>query len=203
MKTLVNIQEQHGNQVVNARELHQFLEVDTQFKDWIKRRIEDYGFVENEDFEVLLKNERNSKGGRPSKEYAITLDVAKELSMVERNEKGRQARRYFIECEKQFKKGLLSSASNSLTLPVKPIAEKRKEYQKSLMRVIRANLNKGDLKQVSEINNIGYNRVRSVANCVIFDYDILYILYETARNNLMFLDTEIAVLTEDLKTLSA
>ena len=90
-----------GNAVetVNARELHAFLEVSTAFKDWIARRVKDYGFTEGLDFCSILSE---SSGGRPSKEYYITLDMAKELSMVERNEKGRQARRYFIECEKQL-----------------------------------------------------------------------------------------------------
>lgn len=86
-------------QAVNARELHHFLQVQTAFKDWIARRISEYGFLEGVDFCSILSE---STGGRPAKEYAITLDMAKELSMVERNEQGKQARRYFIECEKRL-----------------------------------------------------------------------------------------------------
>jgi len=82
---------------VNARELHAFLEVKSAFKDWIARRIEDFGFIENQDFCSFLSE---SIGGRPSKEYALTLSMGKELSMVERNAKGKQARQYFIECER-------------------------------------------------------------------------------------------------------
>lgn len=101
MNQLINITNQGENQVVNARELHQFLEVNSDFKNWIKRRINDYKFVENEDFVLVVKNDQqNSQGGHNRKDYAISLDMAKELSMVERNEKGRQARRYFIEVEK-------------------------------------------------------------------------------------------------------
>jgi anti-repressor protein len=85
-------------ETVNARELHAFLEVGTQFKDWITRRIEDYGFTVGIDFCSFLSE---STGGRPSIEYHITLDMAKELSMVERNAKGKEARQYFIDCEKQ------------------------------------------------------------------------------------------------------
>lgn len=88
---------------VNARELHSFLEVSTRFSDWIQRRIDEYEFVENQDFVVLLKNEKNHVGGRPQKEVHISIDMAKELSMVERNEKGKQARQYFIEMEKVAK----------------------------------------------------------------------------------------------------
>lgn len=85
---------------VNARELHVFLEVGTAFKDWIARRIEDYGFQENLDFCSFLSE---SSGGRPSKEYHVTLDMAKELSMVDRGEKGKQVRKYFLECERRAK----------------------------------------------------------------------------------------------------
>lgn len=89
-------------QAVNARELHTFLQSRQDFSTWIKNRIADYDFVENQDFVVFHKNMENSQGGRPSIEYAISLDMAKELSMVERNEQGKQARKYFIECERQL-----------------------------------------------------------------------------------------------------
>lgn len=87
-------------QTVDARELHSFLQVGSAFKDWIARRILDYGFAEGQDFCSFLSE---SQGGRPSKEYALTLDMAKELAMVERNAKGKQARTYFIECERRAK----------------------------------------------------------------------------------------------------
>ncbi|WP_375659586.1 antA/AntB antirepressor family protein [Bartonella sp. MR30HLJHH] len=126
MNTLIKITEQTIDQetvqAVNARELHMFLEVKSEFRNWIKNRIEEYGFLENKDFtsfaKILAKpnasqenqsfvsfgkNLPKPKGGRPSTEYHLTLDMAKELSMVERNEKGRQARRYFIDCEKKLK----------------------------------------------------------------------------------------------------
>ena len=85
---------------VDARELHGFLAVATPFRDWITRRIETYGFLEGEDFHAEL---RESPGGRPSKEFAISLGMAKELAMVERGDKGRQARAYFLECERRAK----------------------------------------------------------------------------------------------------
>lgn len=93
-------------QTVNARELHAYLEVATRFNDWITARINDFGFVEEQDFTSFTEN--SVKGGRPSKEYAITLDMAKELSMVERNDKGKEARRYFIECERKLKTATLT-----------------------------------------------------------------------------------------------
>ena len=90
-------------QTVNARDLHTFLENGEMFATWIKDKIETYNFVENQDFLSFLENTKKPKGGRPSKEYAISLDMAKELAMVERNEKGKQARLYFIECERRAK----------------------------------------------------------------------------------------------------
>lgn len=87
--------------VVIARELHTFLEAQTRFNDWIASRIEKYGFVENQDFASFTQKTVKPSGGRPSTEYHLTLDMAKELSMVENNAKGRDARRYFISMEKQ------------------------------------------------------------------------------------------------------
>lgn len=90
--------------LVDARTLHSFLEVKSDFRNWINNRIKEYQFIENTDFILVGKNlPINSRGGdRRSKDYHLTLDMAKELSMVERTEKGREARRYFIECERQF-----------------------------------------------------------------------------------------------------
>lgn len=91
-----------GEQIptVNARDLHAFLEIKSKFQDWIKNRIKDFGFVENQDFVTVSKNLET--GGRAI-EYHVSLSMAKELSMVERNAKGKQARLYFIECEKVAK----------------------------------------------------------------------------------------------------
>ncbi|MGV6473557.1 antA/AntB antirepressor family protein [Azotobacter vinelandii] len=87
-----------NQQLCDAQELHAFLEVQTRFNDWIGRRIEQYGFIEGEDFYSVLSK---SAGGRPSQDYHLTLDMAKELAMVENNEKGRQIRRYFIAMERE------------------------------------------------------------------------------------------------------
>ncbi|MBY0475436.1 MAG: antA/AntB antirepressor family protein [Nitrosomonas sp.] len=92
---------------INARELHGFLKIGKDFSNWIKDRIDQYGFVENQDFSVFAKSGENSSGGRPQKEYAISLDMAKEISMVERNAKGKEARQYFIECERRSKSSVI------------------------------------------------------------------------------------------------
>ena len=87
-------------QTVNARGLHAFLEVGKDFSSWIKKRIEQYGFIDGVDY-VLTQTGENPIGGRPAIEYHITIAMGKELAMVERNAKGKEARLYFIECEKR------------------------------------------------------------------------------------------------------
>lgn len=82
----------------NARELHVFLNSEQEFANWIKNRITQYGFTENQDYIVKT----TYTGRRPRKEYFITLDMAKELCMVENNERGKEARQYFIKCEKEL-----------------------------------------------------------------------------------------------------
>ncbi len=88
-------------QVVNARELWEAIESKQEFANWIKDRIEKYGFTESEDYLIILSN--NNERGRPKQEYILTLDVAKEIAMVENNDKGRMIRRYFIEAEKRYR----------------------------------------------------------------------------------------------------
>ena len=104
---LVQISETEINGIltktVNARELHSFLESKQDFSTWIKNRIVKYDFIENQDFIKIHKKMELSATGQNAIEYHITLDMAKELSMVENNEQGKLARRYFIECEKRLR----------------------------------------------------------------------------------------------------
>ncbi len=88
-------------QAVNARDLHAELESKQDFSDWIKKRIADYGFVENQDYLLHKFMVQLPSGAKSKIDYIITLDMAKELGMLERNDKGRAIRRYFIEVEKQ------------------------------------------------------------------------------------------------------
>lgn len=98
--------DENGEQLVSARELYEFLEVKRDFTTWIKARIKKYeGFIENLDFTVVSIAPQNGgaiKGGQNRVDYILKLDMAKELSMIENNAKGREARRYFIECEKKY-----------------------------------------------------------------------------------------------------
>lgn len=87
-----------GTIAVSGRELHDFLEVDTRFNDWFQRMAE-YGFTEGQDFYSFLS--KTPSGGRPSTDYVMTLDMAKEVAMIQRTDRGKQARQYFIEIDKQ------------------------------------------------------------------------------------------------------
>lgn len=89
-----------GEKVVYGTELHMVLEVKSKFADWVKNRLNDCEATKNEDYEAFSKFLEN--GGR-IKEYIIKLDTAKEMAMLERNEKGKRVRRYFIEVEKRYK----------------------------------------------------------------------------------------------------
>lgn len=103
MEELIKIHDNDGKKAVSARELHSFLESKKDFSDWIKHRIKKYELIENQDYVVFPQIGENPNGGRPQKEYALTIDCAKELAMVEGNAKGKKARQYFIACENRLK----------------------------------------------------------------------------------------------------
>lgn len=94
---------EQGIGVVSGKVLHGFLEIKTRFDQWIKRMF-DYGFREGADYQCLVKFDQTPTGGRREifDDYALTLDTAKHISMIQRTEKGMQARQYFIECEKKL-----------------------------------------------------------------------------------------------------
>ncbi|MCF0074005.1 antA/AntB antirepressor family protein [Dyadobacter sp. CY261] len=108
MQELIQIQKSKGGKnVVSARELYEFLQIGTRFNDWIERRIQKYGFSEHEDYARLTQNRvtqtaQGRTGVTVETDFALTLDMAKELAMVEGNERGKQARKYFIACEKML-----------------------------------------------------------------------------------------------------
>ena len=117
LNTLIPVVENNNHKVVDARLLHAFLQIRRDFTSWIKDRISKYGFIENQDF-VLIKydylgnllNDRLPHFGESDTQvvaktdYLLLMDMAKELCMVENNDKGKKARRYFIEKEKELKK---------------------------------------------------------------------------------------------------
>lgn len=89
-------------QILSARDLHEFLEVGSRYNDWFNRMI-GYGFVENEDFISITQKKVTAQGNETEYiDHVIKLDMAKELAMIQRNEKGKQARKYFLQIEKDW-----------------------------------------------------------------------------------------------------
>lgn len=99
MSQLIPLTEHEGVQAVMGRDLHQFLEVKDNYMNWFPRMVE-YGFTAGQDF---VGKTLQSTGGRPRQDHVITLDMAKEISMIQRTDKGKQARQYFLECERRAK----------------------------------------------------------------------------------------------------
>lgn len=103
MEELIKIKEENGQQLISARELHEFLEIGTRYDNWFERMC-NYGFEENQDFTTIVQKRTTAQGNKTNYiDHAITLDMAKELSMIQRTDKGKQARQYFIACEKRLK----------------------------------------------------------------------------------------------------
>ncbi|MFU2024669.1 antA/AntB antirepressor family protein [Bordetella avium] len=137
MNSLITINQANLNgapvQTVNARDLHAFLEIGKDFSTWIKDRIAQYEFLENQDY-VIAQELSSPKSGssmartQRTTEYHLTLDMAKELSMVERNDKGKQARQYFIECERQLNTTLGNTLPLRTPSPVRATVEAAKAF---------------------------------------------------------------------------
>lgn len=99
MNNLINVTlNENQEPVVSGRQLHKVLGVRTAYKDWFPRMTE-YGFAENEDFSSFLSK---STGGRPKQDHVLKLDMAKEIAMIQRTDKGKEVRQYFIQVEKDF-----------------------------------------------------------------------------------------------------
>ena len=99
MNELIKIEVTENQEpAIRGRELHEFLEVATPYDKWFPRMVE-YGFTEGTDFSTFLSE---STGGRPAVNHLVKIDMAKELAMIQRTEKGKQARQYFIQIEKDY-----------------------------------------------------------------------------------------------------
>ncbi len=98
MEEFIMVKYEGEKPTVNGRELHEALEISTEYRHWFPRMCE-FGFTEGKDFRSILNE---STGGRPGIDHEITLSMAKELCMIQRSEKGRQFRKYFIQCEEAW-----------------------------------------------------------------------------------------------------
>lgn len=187
MTQLIKITEQNGKRAVSARELHQYLETQTRFYDWINRMLE-YGFTQNADYQCLHKNVEMPNGGTKQalEDYALTIDTAKEIAMIQRTPKGKQARQYFIEMEQK-----------AISQTEKPQLHKVHEnnvYEKrvELLKLIKDLLQWGDIQKVASELNVNNSYVKQVLykfnNTEKSDL-VLNALYEKAlrnKNELLF-----------------
>jgi len=124
---------------INARDLHEFLETKTKFRHWVKRKLEQYSyFEEGIDYSSTVKNDRREIGAVIKKEYILTLNMAKELAMLENNQIGQKVRRYFIACEQELKK---------YTSPDLSIAQISKDYKRAIRLAKSLGLEKAEATQ--------------------------------------------------------
>jgi Phage anti-repressor protein len=101
MNELIKVDYSQANPAVSARELHEVLEVKTAFKDWFPRMCE-YGFSEGEDYCSFLSDRSDGLPGKPRQDALLSIDMAKEICMLQRNDKGKEARQYFIRLERDW-----------------------------------------------------------------------------------------------------
>lgn len=126
---LIKIIEREGRQLVSGRELHEFLEIRTKYKDWFRRMVE-YGFEEEIDFIRVAQKRATNNLKNPVTtviDHAISIDMAKEISMIQRTEKGKIARQYFINCEKKLKEVKKLTPMELMELQFKALKEQEEK----------------------------------------------------------------------------
>lgn len=134
---LIKIIEREGIQLVSGRELHEFLEIGTKYKDWFRRMVE-YGFEEEIDFIRVAQKRATNNLKNPVTtviDHAISIDMAKEISMIQRTEKGKIARQYFINCEKKLKEVKKLSPMELMELQFKALKEQKEKISQVENRV--------------------------------------------------------------------
>ncbi|ALW01226.1 TPA: antA/AntB antirepressor family protein [Campylobacter jejuni] len=155
---------------VNAREIYKYIKITSNFAEWINRRINHYDFIENQDYIIELVYTK----GRPRKEYYVTLDMAKELCMVENNEKGRQARRYFIECEKRLKnleQEKMEKLAFHQSLGYRSQLKQQKEKYENKIKALKYDLEKK--KQLSFKRKLSEKELLELRKILAKDYDMV------------------------------
>ena len=146
--------------LVNARDLHKVLGSGWNFSDWMKKRIESYGFIDGEDF---ISNYGKSLIGRPKADYHLSLDMAKELCLVENTDQGKKARRYFIDVEKQARQHIpaflrrgaddLGSPAEHQLAVMRSVLLGAKPMWAKLKRYFEANLTQSEMRQLTGMSD--------------------------------------------------
>lgn len=164
MNEIIKVNYENDRPTVLARDLHDFLEVKTAFKDWFPRMCE-YGFSEGTDFCSFLSE---SSGGRPAQDAQLTIEMAKEICMLQRNERGKHARQYFIQLEKDWNSPEKVMA-RALQIADKKIKRLETQIEEDRPRVLfagavetsKSSILIGELAKILKQNgiNIGQNRL--------------------------------------------
>ena len=185
-KMLVKIADRKGNNLVDARELHKVLQINTKFTDWFYSMV-DYGFVEGKDFiEFFPEKRKNICGdfrGRPQKNFAITTEMAKHICLIQKNEIGMKCRQYFIDVEELFTQMLLRSND--------------KEEQKRLMTELKKLIPSYEQKKLEGETIIDFIVANKVVNKVVSDYYGLHYCNKSAMPKEM-LETREKIMEEYL-----
>ena len=146
MNELIKIEERDGKQLVSARELHEFLEIKTQFSKWFDRMCE-YGFYELKDFLAISQKRLTAQGNETTyTDYLITIQMAKELSMIQRNDKGKEAREYFIKCEESW-----NSDEMIMARALQITKKKMVEYEEKIIQLEVEMLDYKDRAKVADV----------------------------------------------------
>jgi anti-repressor protein len=188
MTQLIKITEQNGNKAVSARELHQFLESKERFSKWFER-MKSYGFENQIDYTPYQKVHPNNN--QEVTDYVLSMNAAKEISMLQKSEKGKLARLYFIEMEKKAKEP-------KQVLIGTPRQEKRKQ-QAELINLIRHNLHRGDRKLVAESHGFSKVTMDNVMKGSSFNPQIIKALFDKALQNNQKLGGDISEMILNLK----
>lgn len=185
----VNTNEQ-GSSVVSARELYNFLEVSTKFNDWIKRMFS-YGFTENQDYILVTQKRATNNPKNPfttENDFALTLDTAKEISMLQRNDKGKIARQYFIECEKKLQQSLPSNTIDFLQLALNKMRENENRLT-VLEEKVNSNVLINNQLQTDEFTIVGFATLNKIKCNIQLACQLGKICKAEARKNNIELQT--------------
>jgi anti-repressor protein len=204
MTNLIPINYNNDKQTVSARMLHEFLEVETRYNDWFPRMAE-YGFNEGIDFYSILS--KTPEGGRPSTDHQLTIEMAKELCMLQRTEKGKQARQYFIELEKRWNspEALMARALKmadtkilSLQSAVDELSPKAESFDTFMNAV--GNLTIEETAKTLNIPGVGRNKLFDILTFrnILFKSSNSYRAYQEYVNSGYFVHKQVPVKKGDL-----
>lgn len=175
---VIKVREERGKQLVSARELYEFIEVKERFTRWMERMLE-YGFVEHSDYEAvnIYVQCQNGIGGTTKKDYALTLDCAKQIAMLQRNDRGRQARDYFIQCEKNLQ-SMIKTLPQDYLSALKALVVSEEEKQKALEIAME---NERKVKERDRYINSNHHKVDFYDDCVYEDDETTYDMNSAAK----------------------